>query len=64
MKALQIQAPGKIQLVDVPSPRPKSDEVLLRVRMVGMCGTDLSTFGEIIRWSPIPGFLATRSRLR
>lgn len=44
MKALQVEAPGKIQVVDVPPPRPKSDEVLLRVRMVGMCGTDLSTF--------------------
>jgi threonine dehydrogenase-like Zn-dependent dehydrogenase len=44
MKALQVQAPGKIQLIDIPSPRPKSDEVLLRVRMVGMCGSDLNTF--------------------
>src|SRR5690349_5149018 len=44
MKALQVQAPGKVELVDVPSPHPKTDEVLLRVRMVGMCGTDLSTF--------------------
>jgi threonine dehydrogenase-like Zn-dependent dehydrogenase len=44
MKALQVQAPDKIQLVDVPSPRPKSNEVLLRVRMVGMCGSDLNTF--------------------
>lgn len=44
MKAMQVQAPGRVHLIDVPSPRPKSDEVLLRVRMVGMCGTDLSTF--------------------
>jgi 2-desacetyl-2-hydroxyethyl bacteriochlorophyllide A dehydrogenase len=44
MKALQVQAPGKVELVDVPSPHPKPDDVLLRVRMVGMCGTDLSTF--------------------
>jgi L-galactonate 5-dehydrogenase len=44
MKALQVQAPGKIQLIDVPVPRPKSDEVLLRIQMVGMCGSDLNTF--------------------
>lgn len=44
MKALQVQAPGRVQLVDVLSPRPKPNEVLLRVRIVGMCGTDLSTF--------------------
>jgi threonine dehydrogenase-like Zn-dependent dehydrogenase len=44
MKAFQIQSPGKVQLVDVPAPLPEPDEVLLRVRMVGLCGTDLSTF--------------------
>ncbi len=31
-------------MVEAPFPEPKPDELLLRVRMVGMCGTDLSTF--------------------
>ncbi len=44
MKALQVQGPGEVKLVEVPAPQPKSDEVLLRVQMVGMCGSDLNTF--------------------
>jgi 2-desacetyl-2-hydroxyethyl bacteriochlorophyllide A dehydrogenase len=44
MKALQVQGPGTVQLVDVEAPQPSSGEVLLRVRMVGMCGSDLNTF--------------------
>ncbi|MFL6354874.1 MAG: zinc-binding alcohol dehydrogenase family protein [Bryobacteraceae bacterium] len=44
MKAIQVQSPGKVRLVDVPVPHPNPEQVLLRVRMVGLCGTDLSTF--------------------
>jgi threonine dehydrogenase-like Zn-dependent dehydrogenase len=58
MKALQVEAPGKVQLVDVPSPQPKPGEVLLRVRMVGRCGTDLSTFrgsNPLVSYPRIPG---------
>ena len=44
MKALQVRAPGEVELVDVPPPSPKPEEILLRVRMVGMCGSDLNTF--------------------
>ncbi len=44
MKALQVQAPGQVAVVDVPAPHPEAGEVLLKVRMVGLCGTDLSTF--------------------
>lgn len=44
MKALQIVEPGHVKVVDVPEPKPQADEVLLRVRMVGMCGSDLNTF--------------------
>jgi len=45
LKALQVRAPGSAQIVDVPDlDRPNSGEVLLRVDLVGMCGTDLTTF--------------------
>ncbi len=44
MKALQVRSPGEVALVDVPAPTPKPDEALLRVRRIGLCGTDLSTF--------------------
>lgn len=44
MKALQVVRPGEVTVVDIATPSPKPGEVLLRVRMVGMCGSDLSTF--------------------
>src|SRR5690349_18927753 len=44
MKALQVQGPGEVKLVDIPAPSPCPGEALLRVRMVGMCGSDLNTF--------------------
>ena len=37
--------PGDIRVVDRPVPRPAPDEVLVRVAMCGMCGTDLKIFG-------------------
>ena len=44
MKALQITGPGQARIVDIPVPEPKAGEVILRVQMVGMCGSDLNTF--------------------
>ncbi|MDQ2840949.1 MAG: zinc-binding alcohol dehydrogenase family protein [Acidobacteriota bacterium] len=44
MKALQVVKPGEVRMVDVPPPQPKADEVLLKVRRIGFCGSDLNTF--------------------
>lgn len=44
MKALRILSPGEVALADIPAPARKPGDVLLRVRMVGMCGSDLNTF--------------------
>ncbi len=44
MKALQITGPGQARIVDAPVPEPKPGDVILRVQMVGMCGSDLNTF--------------------
>jgi threonine dehydrogenase-like Zn-dependent dehydrogenase len=44
MKALQILAAGSAAVVHRPMPEPEEDSVLLRVALVGMCGTDLATF--------------------
>ena len=43
MKALVKTAPGSgnMQLKQVPVPEPKEDEVLVRVKACGVCGTDL-----------------------
>ena len=44
MKAFQIQSAGSARLVEIAEPHPSETEVLLRVELVGMCGTDLATF--------------------
>ena len=44
MKAVAVQEPGKAKLIDIPEPSHRSDEALLQVRMIGLCGTDLNTF--------------------
>lgn len=45
MKAVQVQAPATAALVDVPDLTTcPGNNVLLRIDLVGMCGTDLTTF--------------------
>ena len=44
MRAAVLFGPGDIRVVDRPVPRPGPDEVLVKVAMCGMCGTDLKIF--------------------
>lgn len=44
MKTIVCQLPGELVLQERPAPRRQPDEVLLRVRSVGVCGTDLHIF--------------------
>ncbi len=44
MQALVIERPGEAKITDVDPPRVQAGEVLLRVRLVGMCGSDLNSF--------------------
>lgn len=58
MKALTITAPLEAELREIPDPEPADGEVLLRVRRVGFCGSDLKTYrGENPLAAPprIPG---------
>jgi len=59
MKAFQIQRPGSAAIVDVPDlAKARPGEVLLRVELVGMCGTDLNTFrgrNAMVAFPRIPG---------
>lgn len=41
MKAAVLHAPGDIRFEDVPVPRLNLDEVLIRVRAAGICGSDI-----------------------
>jgi len=58
MKAFYITEPGQTTLGDLDVPRPAAGEVLLRTRLIGMCGTDLSTFrgkNPLVSYPRIPG---------
>jgi threonine dehydrogenase-like Zn-dependent dehydrogenase len=44
MKAVQLDGPGSVKVVEIDSLPPDPGNVRLKVEMVGMCGTDLNTF--------------------
>jgi threonine dehydrogenase-like Zn-dependent dehydrogenase len=44
MKAVCLKDVGQAEIIDVAEPKPNVGEVLLRVEMVGLCGTDLNSF--------------------
>src|SRR5215213_209924 len=58
MKAFYITGPGEWRVGDLAAPRPGTGEVLLRTRIVGMCGSDLNTFrgaNPMVTYPRIPG---------
>jgi threonine dehydrogenase-like Zn-dependent dehydrogenase len=58
MKAVEITAPGQARLTERPNPTPQAGEVLLRVRRIGFCGTDLSSFrgtNPLVAYPRVPG---------
>ena len=44
MRAAVLFGPGDMRIVDKPVPKPGAGEVLVRVAMCGMCGTDLKIY--------------------
>lgn len=45
MKAIQLEKPGKFELIQIPeAPAPGPGEALVRVHRVGICGTDISGY--------------------
>ena len=44
MKAFVLQAPGRACIETVPDPVARPGDLLLQVRMVGFCGSDLNSF--------------------
>ena len=58
MKAVVIQSPGKMSVTALEAPQPGPGEVLLKMRYVGFCGSDLSTFlgkNPMVQYPRIPG---------
>ncbi len=44
MKQAVMTAPGKIEIRQVESPKPKPDEVLIEVKRIGVCGSDIHVY--------------------
>ena len=43
MKRVNIPQPHQLEVVDVPTPHPQANEVLLAIKAIGICGSDLHT---------------------
>jgi threonine dehydrogenase-like Zn-dependent dehydrogenase len=58
MKAVQFDRPGNVIITEMPLPGLAPGEVLLRVRYVGFCGSDLNTYlgrNPMVTYPRIPG---------
>lgn len=58
MQAFRIREPGACEIVSLPQPVPQPGEVLLRVRLIGFCGSDLTTYlgrNPMVSYPRIPG---------
>lgn len=44
MKAIYLQAPGNIGISEVPKPLRRQDDVLIRVKSLGICGSDIGAY--------------------
>lgn len=49
MKAVVFLGEGKLQLMEFPDPTPGPDDVVIRMKASGMCGSDLHHFHEPLR---------------
>ncbi len=58
MNSFRIDSPGAFSFVETPPPAPAPGEALLRVRRLGYCGSDLSTFrgaNPLVSYPRVPG---------
>ena len=44
MRAILCEQPGTLCLIERPRPVPSQDEVVVKIRRMGVCGTDLHIF--------------------
>ena len=57
MKALVLQKPGQVAIQEVPEPVVSDQQILLKVRIVGFCGSDLNSFRGLNPMVSFPGIL-------
>ncbi len=58
MKALVIERPGEARVAEIAAPEVDPEHATMRVRRIGLCGTDLSTYlgrNPLVTYPRIPG---------
>ena len=58
MKAISFPASRQVEIIDIPSPQPGPEEVLVKVRYIGLCGTDLNIYRgsmQLASYPRVPG---------
>jgi len=54
MRAVVVETPGQLAVVDVPEPVPRAGEAVVKVRAAGICGTDLHIVAGEFPPAPYP----------
>ncbi|MCK5820599.1 MAG: zinc-binding alcohol dehydrogenase family protein [Bacteroidales bacterium] len=58
MKSVKIISKNLVKVLEVDKPAPAADEVLLKVKYIGLCGSDLSSFlgkNPMVNYPVVPG---------
>ncbi|HDJ28579.1 MAG TPA: sorbitol dehydrogenase, partial [Proteobacteria bacterium] len=58
MKAARIIEPYKVEIIDLPEPQIGPEDVLIKVKLLGLCGSDLATYrglNPMVSYPRIPG---------
>ncbi|MCJ7646310.1 alcohol dehydrogenase catalytic domain-containing protein, partial [bacterium] len=64
MKGAKYEGKKKITIVDIPKPTPQKDEVLVKVKYAGICGSDLEAYktglypAHIVLGHEVTGYVA------
>ena len=58
MKAVALTAPGEVKVLQIPEPIPQDKDILLKVELVGLCGSDLNSYrgmNPLVRYPRVIG---------
>ena len=58
MKAISLSEPRHIKVIDIPEPQMGPEDVLVDIRFIGLCGTDLNSYRgrlALLTYPRIPG---------
>ena len=54
MKQAVMTSPGKIEFSDIERPQPAADEVVLQIKRIGVCGSDIHVFHGLHPYTGYP----------